>query len=217
MRTRPTIFAALTASAALLLGACTSDADPQPTPDVEEGPGDDDATDGPREAEDAAGSTAAPASRGYLCRYVTEATQKVVAERDLTDPYQLMVENDETTWVCEARDGDDPWVRVSILRGEGIWDTQRALAQEHEGVVEGPAWLGEGYQSPRRITGLTMCATSPDPDLVYEPYALVVEAVTDSDLNVVGELNTTASALARGLDQAVGCSPKMARGEVQAH
>lgn len=217
MRTRPMIFAALTASAAVLLGACTSDAKPQPTPEVEEGPGDDGASEEPQEDRDAVGSTAAPLGQGYLCRYITEATQKAVAERDLEAPYQLIVENDETTWVCEARDGDDPLVRVSILRGDGIWDTQRALAQEHEGVVEGPDWLGEGYQSARRITGLTMCATSPDPDLVYEPYALVVEAVTDSGLDVAGELSTTASALARGLDQSIGCSPKMARGEVQAH
>lgn len=212
MRTRPTILAALTASLGLLLGACTSDTDPGPSPS----PGAQ--ADGSGAAQDAqdterAGSTAAPA-RGHLCRYVPPATQEAVAGHDLVDPYQLMVANDPDSWVCETRDGEEALVRVSILRGDGVWSDQRALAQEQEGVIEGPEWLGESYQSARRITGLTMCGVVRDGEATHEPYALVVEAVNESDEDVSRVLSTAASSLARSLDQSLGCSPRMARGEV---
>lgn len=219
MRTRPPVLAVVTASVSLLLGACTSGDDPQqeaPT-SVQNGPDGEQPTDGPAEDgdADAAGSTAPPAERGFLCRYVTEATQEVLAGGDLTDPYQLMVQNDPQSWVCEVRDEDEALVRVSILRGEGVWDTQRDLAEAEQGVTEAPPWLGESYQSSRRITGLTMCTLAQEGGGTYEPYALVVEAVSDSTEDVTGELSTTASALARSLDQAIGCSPRMARGEIE--
>lgn len=212
MRTRPTILASLTASLGLLLGACTSDTDPAPSP-TEQAGGSEDGTAAPQEDTERAGSTATPVS-GHLCRYISPGTQETVAGHDLGDPYQLIVTNDQDSWVCEARDGDEPLVRVSILRGEGIWGEQRALAQEQEGVAEGPDWLGESYLSQRRITGLTMCTGVVDGQASHEPYALVVEAVNESDEDVSDALSTTASTLARSMDQSVGCSPRMARGEV---
>lgn len=221
MRTRSLPAAALTASLALLLGGCTSgDAPPvEPSPDArtgeaapDDGTGDEDAD------EDGAGTTAPPAARGYLCRYITQETQETVAGGELEDPYEVTVQDDPESWVCEARDGDRALVRVSILRGEGIWDTQRDLAhaEEHGEVEDGSPWLGESYTSARRVTGLTMCA-QPDGDGPedYEPYALVVEALPDADEDVSSELNNAASAAARGIDQSIGCSPRMARGEVQ--
>ena len=213
MRTRPMILAALTASLTLLVGACSSESDPQPSPTGQTGTSDEDGTAAPQVDQDAVGSTAAPV-RGYLCRYITQETQEAVAGRELSDPHQVLVANDANSWVCEARDGDESLVRVSILRGEDAWGTQRALAQEEEGVTEGAEWLGESYQSARRITGLTMCAGQVDGEATYEPYALVLEAVTESDEDVSSALNRTASTLTRSLDQAVGCSPKMARGEI---
>ena len=213
MRTRPTILAALTASLGLLLGACTSDSDPGPSPAEQTDGPEENGTAAPDESTESAGSTAAP-DRGHLCRYIAPGTQETVAGHDLVDPYQLIVANDQDSWVCEARDGEEGLVRVSILRGQGIWGDQRALAQEQEGVVEGPEWLGESYRSDRRITGLTMCATVVDGGATPEPYALVVEAVNESDEDVSSVLSTTASTLARSMDQTVGCSPRMARGEV---
>lgn len=213
MHARRHLLAALTASAALLLGACTSDADPaQPSsPGMQQDPPT--STD-PGPDPEAAGATAAPGAGGVLCRYVTASTQRTVAGADLTDPHQLMVENDPESWVCEVRDGDQALMRVSILRGEDAWDSQRGLAQEAEGVIDGPEWLGEAYSSPQRITGLTMCATSEEPDVTYEEYALVVESVTDPQEDLTAPLRVTASTMARNLDQAVQCSPKMARGEI---
>ncbi|WP_131103522.1 hypothetical protein [Ornithinimicrobium sufpigmenti] len=217
MRTRPAIVAALTASFTLFLGACSSGVDPQPgsaagAPDTLDA-GETTGTPGDPEPE-LAGSTAAPAARGFLCRYVDPETQAAVAGHDLSDPYQLIVANDEDSWVCEVRDGDAGVIQVSVLRGGDTWGPQRTLAQEQEGVTEGPEWFGEAYQSPRRVTGLTMCAGVVDGQRTHEPYALVVEAVTDSDEDVSPVLTTTAATLARSLDQVLGCSPKMARGEV---
>lgn len=216
MRTRPTILASLTASLGLLLGACTSDTDPGPSPTEQAGGAEENGENGaaaPEADRDRAGSTADPV-RGYLCRYVAPGTQETVAGHDLVDPYQLIVTNDQDNWVCETRDGDEGLVQVSILRGQGVWGDQRALAQEQEGVTEGPEWLGESYRSPRRVTGLTMCTAVVDGETTHEPYALVVEAVNESDEDVSSVLSSTASALARSMDQTVGCSPRMARGEV---
>lgn len=212
MRIRPTILATLTASFGLLLGSCTADTGPGPSPTGQAGQELDGAP-GTGEAPERAGSTAAPVG-GHLCRYVSPGTQHAVAGQDLLEPSQLIVANDPDSWVCEARDGDRGLVRVSILRGEGVWRDQRALAQEQEGVTEGPEWLGESYRSARRVTGLTMCSTVVDGEATYEPYALVVEAVVASDEDVSGALSTTASTLARSMDQSVGCSPRMARGEI---
>lgn len=213
MRTRPMILAALTASFSLLLGACTSGSEPTGQTDSgTEGTASEQNT--PQPQEEAVGSTAEPI-RGYLCRYVDERAQEAVAGGALQDAYQVIVANDRDSWVCETRHGDDEaLVRISILRGEDVWSDQRALAQEQEGVTEGPDYLGEAYQSARRITGLTMCVGVVDGEATHEPYALVVEAVPDSDEDVADEFSRTASALARSMDQTVGCSPRMARGEV---
>lgn len=217
MRTRPTILASLTASLGLLLGACTTDTDPAPSPteqpDGSEENGVAAPEEGTEEGSERAGSTAAPVA-GHLCRYISPDTQETVAGHDLAEPHQLIVANDPDSWVCEARDGEESLLRVSILRGQGVWSDQRALAQEQEGVAEGPAWLGESYLSARRITGLTMCTAVVDGQATHEPYALVVEAVTESDEDVSSALSATASTLARSIDRAVGCSPKMARGEI---
>lgn len=221
MRTRPMIVAALTASFTLFLGACSSGADPRPSPatDAPDAPAAEEVTGAPGSAQgpETAGSTAGPTAGGYLCRYISPAAQEAVAGQELSDPYQLIVVNDEDNWVCQVRDGDAGVVQVSIQRGEDAWGTQRALAQEQEGVTEGPEWFGESYQSPRRVTGLTMCASVVDGQPTHEPYALVVEAVVDPadpGEDVSQDLVRTASTLARSLDQAIGCSPKMARGEV---
>lgn len=212
MHTRPTILVTLTASLGLLLGACTSDTDPEPSP-TEQAGGQADGAPAPEDEVERAGSTAAPVG-GHLCRHISAGTQEAVAGQELAEPYQFIVANDPDSWVCEARDADQGLVRVSILRGEGVWPEQRALAQEQEGVTEGPEWLGESYRSARRITGLTMCSAVVDGEATHEPYALVVEAVTESDEDVSGALSTTASTLARSMDQSVGCSPRMARGEI---
>lgn len=215
MRTRTTIIASLAASLGLLLGACTSDTT-DPAGQGSAGSAGTEAGDtGGTEDDDVeqAGSTAAPV-RGFVCRYLAPAQQEQVAGRELTDPYQLIVANDPDSWVCEARDGDEALVRVSILRGAEAWSEQRTLAQEQEGVTEGPEWLGESYRSPRRLTGLTMCSGVVDGEVTHEPYALVVEAVNDADEDVSEALSAAASTLARSLDQAMGCSPRMARGEV---
>lgn len=213
MRTRPTILAALTASFSLLLGACSTSSDPEPSPTGQDGTDTQD-TAGPQPQEEAVGSTAEPI-RGFLCRYVDEDAQEAVAGGAMQDPYQVIVANDRDSWVCETRHGDDEaLVRVSILRGADVWSSQRALAQEEADVTEGAEYLGESYRSARRITGLTMCAGVVDGESTHEPYALVVEALPESDEDVSGQFTKTASALARSMDQTVGCSPRMARGEV---
>lgn len=212
MRTRPQTAAAVTAVLALLLAGCTSGAEPDgPTGTATQ---DADSTD--EATTDGVGTTAPPAARGYLCRYVSLSAQEAVAEGELDNPYQLMVEDDEDNWVCETQDDGEPLVRVSILRGEDVWAQQRALAEAEEGVQDGPEWFGQSFASARRVTGLTMCSR-PDGKGAedYEPYALVVEAMPDSEENVTEQLHSVASALSRGVDQALRCSPRMARGELE--
>jgi hypothetical protein len=211
MRTRPSTLVALTASLSLLLGACSSGTDTAPGP-TEPADAQADVT-APEPQEESVGSTAQPV-RGYLCRYVDQQAQEAVAGGALQDPYQVIVANDRDSWVCETRDGDQALVRVSILRGEGVWSAQRDLAQDQEGVTDGAEYLGESYRSARRITGLTMCAGMVDGEATHEPYALVVEALPESDEDVSGDFSKTVSALARSMDQTVGCSPRMARGEI---
>lgn len=202
MRSRSLLVPPL-AAAALLLSGCTSGADPVV----------------PEETSDDAAQTSAsdvgvvqgPEGNGYLCRYIGREAQRAVTGADWADPLHVTVEDTETSWVCEARDGDEPEIRVAIYRGEGIREQQRAAAEESGLERGGPDHLGEAYLGDHQVMTLTMCHIL-DQEAVedYEPYSFVVQALPEEEGDVRRELTTVATAMARSLDQAIGCSPKMA-------
>lgn len=202
MRTRP-LPVPLLAAAAVLLSACTSGSAPA----------------GPQEATDDAARTTAsdvgvvqgPADTGHLCRYVSTDTQRAITGADWTDPVHVTLEDSRDSWVCQARDGQDPIVRVAIHRGEGVLEQQRAAAAESGLERGGPAHLGEAYLGDRQVTALTRCRIlGTDAGEDYEPYSFVVQALPDGETDLRRELTTVATAVARSMDQEVGCSPKMA-------
>ena len=201
MRTRSLLVPSALALA--VLGGCT--ADPEP-----EAPSADTAT-----ATSSAGSTLGvphpPAANGHLCGYVSPSVQRGVAGGDLAEPLEVTTEDGQDVWSCEARDGEEAVVRVSISRGEEFSAQARDAARSAGVEMGGPAHLGEVYLDDRTVTALTMCRV-PDAEgsLTYEPYALVVEAPQESATDVRRDLTTVATVLASSLDQSVGCSPKMA-------
>lgn len=202
MRTR-TLFLAPLAAAALLLSACTSGPEPE----------------APEETTDDAVQTSAsdvgvvqpPSGNGYLCRYVSDENQEAVTGAAWGEPVQITTADSEDTWTCEARDGEEPIVRVSIFRGEELPAQQRSRAQEEGLERGGPDHLGEAYLGNREVTTMTMCRVlDTEGSQDYEPYSFVVEALPEGDEDVRDDLSMVATAMARGLDQAIGCSPKMA-------
>lgn len=205
MRTRTLLVPALLA--ALSLGACTSGDLPEEPTTTQTGDqtSDDEAV--------TLGTPEPPAANGYLCRYISPAAQRALLDgQDPADPVQVNTADDTDVWSCEGRDGDTGLVRVSILRGDEARDEQRAEITAREGVEEGPAHLGEGYVTPRKVVGLTLCRTpSSTGSSDYEPYVFMAEAIPEGDEDVSKDLLATTTAIARGVDQSVGCSPRMAQ------
>lgn len=202
MRTRSLLVPPL-AAAALLLSACTS------------GPG----SEGPEASSDDAAQTSASdvgvpqsaAADGYLCRYLSDSTRAAITGGPWTEPVQVTLEDSEDTWTCEARDGEEPIVRIAIYRGEELPAQQRTDALEAGLERGGPDHLGEAYLGERQVTTLTMCKVlDSEGSGSYEPYAFVVEALPEDDQDVRRDLTTVATSMARSLDQAIGCSPRMA-------
>lgn len=209
MRTRSLLVPSMLALA--VLGGCTSDPEPE-TPSATDT---DLATASASGTADATESTLGipqpPAANGYLCSYVSPSVQRGVAGADLAEPLEVTTEDGLDVWSCEARDGEEAVVRVSISRGEEFSAQARDAARSAGVEMGGPAHLGEVYLDDRTVTALTMCRV-PDAEgsLTYEPYALVVEAPQESATDVRRDLTTVATVLAGSLDQSVGCSPKMA-------
>src|SRR5699024_8427891 len=149
MRTRSLLLPSLAVSA-LLLSGCTSGADPvDPSPS--------------QTKEDADGATSTvgaeepPAAKGFLYRYIRPSVQQAVTGSAWSEPVQATGQDATTTWLCEARDGDEPLIRLAISRGAERPAEDRAAAQE-AGIAEGgPDYLGEAYLAPRTVTALTMC------------------------------------------------------------
>lgn len=203
MRTRSLLVAPL-AAAAFLLSACTSGeplAEPeQPTDDAAQTSASD------------VGVVQQPVGNGYLCRYVSESNQRAVAGgEEWMEPVFVTVTDEPDTWVCDARDGEEALVRVAIYRGEELPAQQRTAAQEAGLERGGPAHLGEAYLGDRQVTTVTRCHIRDSSGSgTYEPYSFVVEALSDDDADVRRDLTTVATAMARALDQAIGCSPKLA-------
>lgn len=193
------------ALAALTLGACTSGEDPSETSTPDAAPS------------SAPAVTDGSDSNGWLCEDVSPETLRAVAGGELGEPNEVMVQDDETAWVCDAYDGDTPLVRLSLAVGEEARDEARSRMQSLEGVTEGPDYLGESYSSPGVVAGLTACTDMDQPGAgVYEPYTMVAESLTGDDADVSDQLRSTLTGLARRLDQGIGCSPKQARGEADA-
>lgn len=202
MRTRSLLLPTLAVST-LLLSGCTSGAEPvDPSPSQAEVP------DG---ATSTVGAEEPPTGNGFLCRYVSPSVQRAVTGAAWSEPVQVTVQDDTTTWACEARDGDEPLLRLAISRGAELPAQDRTSAQEAGTAEGGPDYLGEAYLAPRTVTALTMCKV-PDNEgsRTYEPYSLVVEALAEGEEDLQRDLTVVAGTIARSLDQAVGCSPKMA-------
>lgn len=202
MRTRSLLVPPL-AAAALLLSACTSASTPESAEATTQDPA-------PSTASDVGVAQPAPAN-GYLCRYLSLDNQRGVTGAAWSEPLQVTVEDSVDTWECQARDGEEPLVRVAIYRGEELPAQQRVAAREAGLQRSGPPHLGEAYLGDRQVTSLTMCKIlDSEGSRTYEPYSLVVEALSEDDTDVRRDLTVVASAMARSLDQAVGCSPRLA-------
>lgn len=207
MRTRTLTTSSLLAL--ILLAGCTSD-DPVDIPTASETP------DAAEETSDV-GVPMPPAANGYLCRYVSPSAQETLLGRELTDVTEVTTQDDSEAWVCEGQSGDERFVRVSIERGPEAAQARREAAVEAETPMEGPNHLGEVYVADRVVTSLTMCKIiDSQGSEEYEPYALISEALTDADTDVRRELVQSTTALARAMDQSIGCSPKMALDEAAA-
>lgn len=206
MRTRSLLAPSL--AAFLVLGGCTSGEEPlDPTPTETAGTDDSAVTTGVPQG---------PTANGYLCRYLGPDQLAALGGGDPAEPLQVDVQDDPTHWVCEARDGEETLARVSILLGEDLAAAERETATSAEGVQSGPDYLGESYVSARRVSGLTRCHV-PDGQgsTTWGSYTMVIEALGESDEDLSKHLLTAAGAAASSLDQAVGCSPKLARSEAE--
>lgn len=207
MRTRTLTTSSLLAL--LLLAGCTSD-DPVDIPTASE------SADAAEETSDV-GVPMPPAANGYLCRYVSPSAQETLLGRQPADVTEVTTQDDSEAWVCEGRSGDERFIRVSIERGADAAQARREAAVEAQTPMGGPDHLGEAYIADRTLTALTMCKViDSQGSQEYEPYALVSEALTDADTDVRRELTQTTTALARAMDQSIGCSPKMAQDEAAA-
>lgn len=189
---------------ALALGACTSGPDPaEQTGQATSAQ--------PSDPAEAAAATEA-AARGWVCRHIGPDAVLAVAGEEPAQLQGVTVKDDQEGWTCEARDGQQPLVRVSIERGEAARDAAQERAEAAAGVQDGPEHLGVSYESPRLVTGLTLCRDVDNQGSQdYEPYTLVAEALTDSEDDVSAELRATLGLVAANLDQTIGCSPRQAR------
>lgn len=196
--------ASLALLAVLGTSACTSGEDPADEPTaVAPAP------------EDEAAVTDGSDSNGWLCDDISPDSLQTLAGGEVAAPTEVMLADDDQTWVCEARDGDTPLMRLSLSVGEEARDAARARARELDGV-RGPEYLGESYLSPTLVTGLTLCTDMGQPDAgVYEPYTMVAESLVEDEGDYSEPLRSTLGTLAQRLDQGIGCSPKQARSEAE--
>lgn len=214
MRVRPSIPLALL----LALGAtgCTS----EPEPEEPRSGG----TTSETAPEDGRGGN------GWLCEDMSPANLRAVAGGELAEPRELVVADDDTSWVCEAYDGQAPLLRLSVVVGEEGREEARALAAETEGGAAGPDYLGESVIGPRQGVAITLCTdvsgTAVDNDGqegadevpvagdtegdTRVPYSITAEALGDSEEDVSEALRSTLTLTAGKLDQGFGCSPKAA-------
>lgn len=194
MRVRPSIPLALL----LALGATGCTSEPEP-----EGP-----TSGGTTSETAPGD--GRGGNGWLCEDMSPANLRAVAGGELAEPRELVVADDDTSWVCEAYDGQAPLLRLSVVVGEEGREEARALAAETEGGAAGPDYLGESVIGPRQGVAITLCTDPGSEADARTPYSITAEALGDSPEDVSEALRSTLTLTAGKLDQGVGCSPKAA-------
>lgn len=202
---RTPLSIATTSLALLLLAGCTSGDEPVR-------PSEPATADTAEETSDV-GVPMPPAANGYLCRYVSPSVAETVLGAPVGEPTEVTTQDDEDAWVCEGREAEEAFIRVSILRGADAVEELRQAVVARVGDVpqEGPAHLGEVYLEDRTVTSLTMCKViDSEGSREYEPYALVSEALSDGDVDVRQQLSQVTTGLARAMDQSIGCSPKLA-------
>ena len=184
----------ITLLAALVAAGCTSGTEPQ---------------------QPAGSSTSGPAptqgsADGWLCEDVSPQSLRALAGGEPADPREVVVTDDDTSWVCEAYDGERPLVRVGVAVGEEGREQARALAREEEGMSPGPEYLGESYLGPRLAVGLTLCTSPGSEEGERTPYSLTAQALGDSGEDVGEALRSTLTSVATKLDRGFGCSPRAA-------
>lgn len=206
MRTRTLTAAITVAGLALGLGACTS-GEPEPAPTS-----DDTAVTSDDGLEGTAGN------QGWMCNYVSPTAIELANGSAPQTTRMLVTEDTEDSWVCDVlvggRGEQEPVIELSIHLGEGAWTDARARAEGAEGVEPGPDHLGVSFISPGLVTGLTMCKDPQSDDVGDKiPYALVAESLGQTDARTTEYLQRALTETAKGLDQTVGCSPKLAAKE----
>lgn len=211
MRTRHVLAPALVA--VLALGACTSGADPREEETGGNEPTGAAQTTAPGEV---VGEAQGPTGAGYLCRYVSPSNMRTAAGvEEIGEPLQVVTVDDEKEWSCVARDGETEHLRLSFEVGEEARDAQREAFRAHEEVQAGPDYLGEAYLTPRAAVGLTLCKDVLNDPNQYIPMTMSAEVVSEGDEDVSGELRSILTVMASQLDQAMGCSPRMALEEAE--
>ncbi len=203
MRNRTLTAAATAAGLALVLGACTSgDPDPAPTADDTAVTSDD-------------GLEGTAGNQGWMCNYVSPTAIELANGSAPGTTRMLVTEDTEDSWVCEVLVGgkgeQEPVIELSIRLGEQAREEARDRAEAADGVEPGPDHLGVSFVSPGLVTGLTMCKDPQSTDVADKiPYALVAESFGQTDEETTKKLQTALTETAKGLDQSVGCSPKLA-------
>lgn len=167
----------------------------------------------PEPSDESATTAPAPtagAADGWLCEDVSPQSLRALAGGDPADPRQVVVTDDETSWVCEAYDGDRPLVRVGVAVGEEGREQARALVREGEEMAPGPEHLGESYVGPGLAVGLTLCTSPGSEDGTRTPYSLTAQALGDQGEDVGEALRSVLTSVATRLDRGFGCSPRAA-------
>lgn len=203
MRNRTLTAAATATGLALVLGACTSGG-PEPAPTS-----DDTAVTSGDGLEGSAGN------RGWMCNYVSPKAIELANGSAPGTTRMLLTEDTQESWVCQVlvggRGEQEPVVELSIRLGQAAREEARSRAEAAEGVSPGPDHLGVSFVSPGLVTGLTMCTDPASSDVADKiPYTLVAESFGQTDEKTTHQLQAVLTETAKGLDQSVGCSPKLA-------
>lgn len=204
-----TLTTALAVTAGLMLSACTSDV---PAPEQS---GTDDA------ARTSAGTTAAGTvpDSGWFCRIIPGEMVETLTDGAVAQARQLMVSNDETSWVCQvnqvSEDGDSYETALELTAGRVDEQTQQAYRtqlQDVQGVSRGPDYTGEGYVTSDMVVALMECNTVPASGEIGNPapHAFVAEVMTDDDTDRSEQLVDAVRELIVQIDKSVGCYPSEA-------
>lgn len=200
-----TSTAALTLTAALLLGGCTSE---DPEPDTVDGTDDN--------ASAPSGEAGLASDTGWFCSMISEDLVGTATGGDLASAREQILANDEGSWECEvnqvAADGTSYETLLRLSAGPVEEATEEGYRTELSGaeeVTRGPEYMGEGYLAPGQVVALMDCNTPPQDGQQGSPvpHAFTLEVLTGPATELTDELASPVRRLITEIDRSVGCFP----------